>query len=340
MSARSPHAGSEAPLVTVAILAFNRREELAVNLTKLFTALDHPLDRLEVIVVDNASTDGTAEMVRERFPAVQLIVTAQNEGVVGWNRAFAAGRGDWFLVLDDDCYLDGDGLTRALAAAEEHRADLVSFRVASSEPDRFFTDQYPTGVLSFWGCSALVSRRAIDALGGFDPEIFLFAHELPFTMRLLDRGMAHLVLPDVTSVHLKPLPPVSLNYHLNMRHFAYVAVKHLPVRDAVLVLGSLLVRCLAESAANPVLLRIGMPNVVVGARAGLRHRERPIRRAVARRYRRDFVEFTSYVRFVRTPLQRWRDRRSPVPPFPRRRLFWERRPELYPVDRLTAFRVP
>jgi GT2 family glycosyltransferase len=75
------------PRVTVAILAYNRRDALAVNLQKV-SEIDYPRDRLEVIVVDNASEDGTAEMVRERFPEVELIVTERNVGIAGWNRAF------------------------------------------------------------------------------------------------------------------------------------------------------------------------------------------------------------------------------------------------------------
>ena len=54
---------------------------------------------------------------------------------------FAAGTGDWTLILDDDCHLEGDALARAVTAAEANRADLVSFRVRSGiERDYFFDD--------------------------------------------------------------------------------------------------------------------------------------------------------------------------------------------------------
>src|SRR4051794_16334601 len=118
MTAQAP------PLVTVAILAYNRRDALAVTLDKVLGELDHPADRLEVIVVDNASDDGTAEMVRERFPSVTVIRNEENVGIGGWNRAFEAGRGDWFLVLDDDCYPPPDALRRGFVAAARHGADL------------------------------------------------------------------------------------------------------------------------------------------------------------------------------------------------------------------------
>ena len=326
------------PLVTVAVLAYNRRDPLATTLTKLTRELDHPADRLEIIVVDNASEDGTEAMVRERFPEVRVIRREENIGVPAWNDAFAAGSGDWFLALDDDCYIEGDALTRALAAAARHAADLVSFRVASSDPDHAFSDDYQTGVLTFWGCAALISRQAIDRLGGFDPRIFLWAHELEFTMRLLDAGMVHLVLPEVTAVHMKPIPGAAMAMNSrNLKHFGYIAAKALQPGDAAVVIAKLVVRALVQSV-HPE-LRGGASAVLEGARMGLRARQ-PVRPAVSRVYRRDFVEFTTHLRFVRTPLQRLRDRRSPVPPYARRGLFWEARRLMYPLDRPVAYRVP
>jgi hypothetical protein len=322
----APATDTERPLVTAAILAFNRREPLAVTLGRL-RQLDWPDDRIEVIVVDNASTDGTAEMVREKFPWARLIVSPENEGIAGWNRAFAAGRGDWFLVLDDDCFVEGDALARAVGAAAEHGADMVSFRVESSEPGPSFSDVYRTGLLSFWGCAVLISRRAAEDLGGFDRRLFIWAHELEFTMRFLDRGYRHLHLPEITAVHMKPVGPVvPANHMRNMRNWGYVATKLLRPRDAALAIGSLLVRSVIEAFVAPTYLR-GAGAVLAGAREGLRVR-RPVRPAVSRLYRRDFVEFTSQFRpapRLRYLLQRAEPRTN------YREAFWRSRPRLYPA---------
>ncbi len=110
-------ASSAWPLVTVNILAYNRREEVRQTLQKITTELAYPRERLEVIVVDNASTDATRDMLAREFPSVRLIANPSNEGIAGWNRGFEAGRGDYFLVLDDDCYITGDSLQRAIRAA-------------------------------------------------------------------------------------------------------------------------------------------------------------------------------------------------------------------------------
>ena len=101
------------PAVTIVFLVFNRRDELRECLRRMLSESDYPRELVDVIVVDNASTDGSAEMVRDEFPEVRLIVRDRNVGVSGFNDGLAAARGDWVLALDDDCYLPLDGLSRA-----------------------------------------------------------------------------------------------------------------------------------------------------------------------------------------------------------------------------------
>ena len=144
---------------------------------------------LQFIVVDNASTDGSAEMVEAEFPDVRLIIRDVNNGVSGFNDGFDAAAGDLVLALDDDCYLPPDGLKRAIEAAREHDADLVSFGVVSSyDPGTRFDKKYPTGLLSFWGCAVLMRREVLDELRGYDPNIFVWANELEFMLRFFDVG--------------------------------------------------------------------------------------------------------------------------------------------------------
>lgn len=334
-------ATAELPLVTAAVLAYNRRDALAITLDKLLSELDYPAERLEILVVDNASTDGTAEMMRERFPQVTLLVNEENTGIAGWNRAFEAGRGEWFLVLDDDCYVEGDALRRGVELARDRGADLVSYSVDSLDPERPFSEHYRTGFLSFWGCSVLISARAIREVGMFDPGLFIWAHELDYAIRLLDRGLTHAALPDVASMHMKEVPGFSafMNQR-NRRNFGYLATKHLQPRDAAAAVTNLLVRALAETAANRQMAN-GILPVITGAWAGLGVRS-PVRPAVSSLYRRNYLDFASHLRFVRGPVERWRDRRDPSRPpaiYARQHAYWDGRPQLYPRER-AALRVP
>jgi GT2 family glycosyltransferase len=324
------------PLITVAVLAYNRRDMVAVTLGKVFGALDYPADRLEVIVVDNASTDGTAEMVRERFPQARVLRSEENVGIASLNRAFEQARGEWVLVLDDDCYMEGDGLRRAVAEAASRDADLVSFSVDSSEPGQVFSDFYCTGMLLFWACSVLFSRRAIERLGGFDGRMFIWGNEVEFTMRLLDAGLTHLHMPDVRSVHMKPLPGLTEHFNTrNLRNLAYVAGKLLRPADAAVAAWNLVVQALI-SALRYRGFAGGALAVLEGFRAGLAVR-RPVRPAVSRLYRRNFIEFSSQVRLWPRLRHVLVDRGRPGTDF--RHAYWSQRPRLYPPHG-AAIRVP
>lgn len=327
---------STAPRVTINILAHNRRGEVATSLRTMRDGLTYPAERLEFIVVDNGSTDGTAEMVRREFPDVRVIEN-ENVGAAGWTRGFEAGNGDYFLVLDDDCYINGGALTRAVQAAETNHADLVSFRVISSQDPAFeFTNHYRVGLLSFWACAALLSRRAIEQLGGFDPEIFIWANELEFTIRLLDRGLRHLFLPEVTAVHMKPaIDDIEVPaYAMHIRHLGYVVTKLLRPRDAALALVNLAAKVILGLTRNPSRWP-AVPALAAGAAHGIRFRA-PVRRSVSRVYRHNFREFTSPMSYVGSPAALWRgiSRRGGLRFYieSRHRAYYVSRPDLYPSD--------
>jgi GT2 family glycosyltransferase len=190
-----------------------------------------------------------------RFPSVHLVVNPDNVGVAGWNAGFARGRGELFLVLDDDCYLRGDALKRAVMATREAGADLVSFSVRSDvDASFYFNEDYHCGLLAFWGCAALISRRGVELTGGFDPNIFIWAHEAEFVARLLDGGLRHLYLPEVTAVHFKAPeqgPGSVYSIRLNTRNFAYIAGRLLRRRHALRAAANLFLRGLLIAIRRP-----------------------------------------------------------------------------------------
>jgi len=288
------------PTVTLVFLVYNRRDELRTSLQKMLFASDYDPERVDVIVVDNASSDGSAEMVREEFPQVQLIVRQANVGVSGWNDGFAAARGEFVLALDDDCYLPPDGLRRAVAAAGEKRADLISFKVVSPyDTERVFTEEYRTGLFMFWGCAILMRREVIAALGGYDPEIFVWANELEFTIRFFDRGFRHLHFPAVAAQHMKvtikdPTVPVNWStYVINARNWGYIAAKLLRRRDAAEAFVALVTRYVRDGFnGDPPVLK-ALQDTCAGFVHGLRHRAPVANPEVSRFYRHNFETFAS-----------------------------------------------
>ena len=291
---------SDWPSVTIVFLVYDRRDELRTSLRKMLVESDYDPDKIDVIVVDNASTDGSGEMVEQEFPQARLIRRKTNCGVSGWNDGFAVAGGDYVLALDDDCYLPPDGLRRAIAAAREHDADLVSFKVISTADRKFvFSDEFRTGLFMFWGCAVLVRRQPLQELVGYDPEIFVWANELEFMIRFFDGGYRHLHLPNVVAEHMKePWPTAGRwiderSYRINARHFGYIAAKLFQRRDAAEALVALLARGIRDGLRTDRVALKAVPDTLKGFLDGLRHRE-PVRRAeLSRFYRQNFETFAS-----------------------------------------------
>lgn len=293
----TPEHPQEWPLVSVNILAYNRRDLVRQTLQKTLGELDYPRDRLEVIVVDNESSDGTKEMLASEFPEVQVVVIEKNLGVPAWNQGFRAGHGDFFLVLDDDCFLTGDSLKRAVRGAQEQNADLVSFLVVNGyDHSLVFNHIINTGILEFWGCSALISRRAIERLGGFDPNIKFLAHELEFCVRFFDQGFTHLFLPEVRSFHMKKVAPpdpqvVDTLMRPLRRNWGYIVGKLFCPRAARLALFHMALKILLGALKRPRMITL-LPDLLAGFRLGRAHYA-PVRPEVSTAYCLHFIEFAN-----------------------------------------------
>ena len=86
--------------------------------------LQSPISNLEVIIVDNASTDGSVEMVRAEFPSVHLIANADNRGFpAANNQGLAVAQGRHIFLLNSDTEVVGDALTTMVAFADAHPED-------------------------------------------------------------------------------------------------------------------------------------------------------------------------------------------------------------------------
>lgn len=105
---------------TVVILNYNKRTLLRRNLEVVRDARALPYD-VEVVVVDNASIDGSAEMVRQEFPMVRLIASPRNVGVAqGRNLGLLVARGEYILSVDEDTIVTPQQLDQLIGIAAAH----------------------------------------------------------------------------------------------------------------------------------------------------------------------------------------------------------------------------
>jgi GT2 family glycosyltransferase len=195
--------------VTVVIATRDRRPELLRTLGRLHRLPERP----PVIVVDNASSDGSAAAVREHFPAVTVRVLPRNAGAAARNVGVALAATPYVAFSDDDSWWEPGALSRAAAALDDDpRLGLIAARTLvgpAREPDpvNALMDRSPlrdggtAEVLGFMACASVVRKEAFLRVGGFSRLLFFVGEERLLSYDLAAAGWARRYLPAVVAVH-------------------------------------------------------------------------------------------------------------------------------------------
>lgn len=189
-----------APIRLSAVLCTrNRRQVLKNTLDHLQCAWPRP-EELEILVVDNASTDGSAQMVRELFPRVRLFEMARNRGAVARNVALAQARGQYILLLDDDSVPIASCLPRMIEHFQDDpRLGAAVFTVTLPDGSRECS-AYPD---VFIGCGTAFRRHALDKVGLLPEDFFMQAEEYDLSLRLIEGGWHIRRFSDLHVLHHK-----------------------------------------------------------------------------------------------------------------------------------------
>lgn len=156
--------------VSLAIVNYNRSAVLEECLAAVYAHAGGV--RVEVVVVDNASTDGSVEMVREKFPQVKLIVNDHNAGrAIATNQAIREGSGRYVFVLDNDAIVRPGTLPEMVRFMDEHpRAGVLSCELlnpdGSIQPDYRHLPSWPRLVMRTLGLDKLFPDSPPAARGG------------------------------------------------------------------------------------------------------------------------------------------------------------------------------
>ena len=217
-----PDRMSTAPRVAAAVVTYNRKALLRQCLTAL-QGQTHPLT--EVIVVDNASTDGTAEMVEAEFPDVTLRALDENRGGAGGfheGMQLAAERDvEWIWVMDDDAEPAPDALRKLFAPGLHRREDTVGLVPLRADPDgtmqrgsaghydpfrmtyrRVSPTGSPTEPVSYATFVGLMVRRAtVRRIGLPEAGYFIRGDDNEYVYRLSQNGRVYLIRDSVVVHH-------------------------------------------------------------------------------------------------------------------------------------------
>ncbi len=219
--------------VSVVVVSYNTRDVLERCLSSV-AGRGH-----EVIVVDNGSSDGSPRFVRERFPAVVLLEERNRGYGAGMNAGFRVATGDWLLALNADAWPLGDAIERlrdfadrdpriGIAGPRLRNPDGTLQRSVRGYPTLWrlsteylflrklaprsralnafyaggFEHDRPVEAEFLMGAALLVRRAAIEQIGGFDEDFFMFSEEVDLCYRMRDSGWKVVFTPDADFVHI------------------------------------------------------------------------------------------------------------------------------------------
>ena len=221
-----------APLVTFLISTRNRRDVLLGTLGEL-AVLGHAGGVLtETIVVDNASTDGTADAVARILPDVRVVRLDRNRGACGKNAGLPLAAGEVVVFLDDDSFPTGDAVRRVVEHfAADERLGAAVFTVTLPDGSQECS-AYPDVAI---GCGTAFRRAALEQVGGLPHDFFMQAEEYDLSLRLLDAGWDVRRFDDLHVRHLKTpaARQPTRTTRLDARNNLMLATRYLPRRWVV-----------------------------------------------------------------------------------------------------------
>jgi hypothetical protein len=222
-------------LVSVILVSYNTRHLLDEMFRCLAAAAEAV--QLQVIAIDNASRDGSADHIALHYPHVQLIRNTVNVGFGrANNQALPHVRGEFVLLLNTDAFLEPAALDRTVACLRRHPdVGVLGARLVGRDGDlqpscryfptvwsefltvvgglRLFPSVKPVDDMIWdhaaprecdWvpGCFYLMPRRVVDEVGLFDPRFFVYYEEVDHCRAVKAAGWKVLYTPDTTVVHI------------------------------------------------------------------------------------------------------------------------------------------
>lgn len=199
-------------IISIVLVTYNRREQI---LETIQAFLNQTYENKEIIVIDNASSDGTAESIKRYFPQIKLIELPENFAIKGLNIGFYEAKGDLIWRGDDDSYpRDIDLLEKIVDEFKTHKEiDLIATEQIEMEPDaksgtiyhwygknvdkeNIPVKGYPTHV--FHGPGVVFKKEIFQKVGGF----WGFGYEeLDFATKAIIEGYNLRYYPQFVTLH-------------------------------------------------------------------------------------------------------------------------------------------
>ncbi len=195
--------------ISVVIVNYNRRDDLRAALESV-RAQDHP--PVSTLVVDNASEDGSPEMLAREFPEVEVVRLGENLGMAGYSVGFERAPSELLFQMDNDSLMPDPGvLGEVVRRFREGPPDLaaVACRVEEYRPGEDRVGELrardarrgPIDTGGFHSGGVGLRRSPVGEVGAYHRSVFLYGSELFLQMKLLARGYRLHYFPQILMLH-------------------------------------------------------------------------------------------------------------------------------------------
>ncbi len=210
---------SKFPFVSLLVVNYNGKNILEICLPSLFK-LQYPKDRYEVVIVDNGSTDGSIEFLKERYPKMLIVQNNKNMGYVGINSGLKHCRGEYIYFLNNDLTLDKNCLKYLIQEIEKDNSIGMVAHNAVNFYDKSIVsggtwvsrtmycghykkdDDKPTKIIPYLG-GGMIRKSIISKYGYlFDPDYFIYAEDLDLGLRIRLIGMKIVLVTKAVCYHM------------------------------------------------------------------------------------------------------------------------------------------
>jgi GT2 family glycosyltransferase len=231
--------------VSIVVLTYNRRNDVLRTLSQLA----HVDEDVPVVVVDNGSSDGTAQAIVAHYPRARLVRLPLNAGAAGRNAGVRACATPYVAFCDDDTWWLPESIAVAASALDAHPAlAAVTARVLVGEHRRedptnavMAASPFPntlgiagTELLGLLGGACMMRRAAFLDAGGYHPRLFLGGEEGLLAIDLLRAGWRMAYVPEAVVCHQpSTLRDASGRQRLMTRNALWVAWLRRPVGSAL-----------------------------------------------------------------------------------------------------------
>jgi glycosyltransferase involved in cell wall biosynthesis len=188
-----------APCISVIVPAYNRERYLGAALE---SALEQDCPPLEIIVVDDGSTDGTARVARS-YPEVRYLYQSNQGAATARNTGIAASRGEYLTFLDSDDLWEPQKLRLQVGALEQRpRVGYCLTRMRNflepgcAVPSWIGPEELSRAEFGIGTGTLMARRKVFDRVGGFDPR-YHWGSDKDWFFRAKDARIALAILPEV-----------------------------------------------------------------------------------------------------------------------------------------------